>query len=124
MMKHDVHMGSLLVAEPFMLDTNFRRSVVLVTDHTNDEGTVGFIINKTLSVKINDLVEDFPEIDLSRSIIAGNKPSDMLFGKNAGMYSVVIASTHPQPPFPHPEIDLRFNGLPDFAKACLSADRL
>jgi len=59
--------------------------------------------------------KDFPGIDLSRSIIAGNKPSDMLFGKNAGMYSVYIASTHPQTPFPHPDIDLRFNSLIDFA---------
>jgi len=67
---------------------------------------------------------DFPEIDLDRSIIAGNKPSDMLFGKYAGMYSVYIASTHPETPFPHPNIDLRFNSLSDFAKACLSADRL
>jgi D-glycero-alpha-D-manno-heptose 1-phosphate guanylyltransferase len=59
---------------------------------------------------------DFPEIDLGKSIIAGNKPSDMLFGKNAAMYSVFIASTHPQTPFPHPDIDLRFNSLIDFAK--------
>ena len=67
---------------------------------------------------------DFPEIDSDKSIIAGNKPSDMLFGKYAGMYSVYIASTHPETPFPHPNIDLRFNSLSDFAKACLSADRL
>jgi D-glycero-alpha-D-manno-heptose 1-phosphate guanylyltransferase len=65
---------------------------------------------------------DFPEIDPCKSIIAGNKPSDMLFGKNAGMYSVFIATTHPETPFPHPNIDLRFNSLADFAKACLSAD--
>jgi putative transcriptional regulator len=63
MMKYDVHMGSLLVAEPFMLDSNFRRAVVLVTDHSDEEGTVGFIINKPLTVGITDLVEDFPEID-------------------------------------------------------------
>lgn len=63
--------------------------------------------------------KDFPEIDPGRSIIAGNKPSDMLFGKNAGMYSVYIASTHPQTPFPHPDIDLRFNSLIEFAKACM-----
>jgi len=60
---------------------------------------------------------DHPEIDLKRSIVAGNKPSDMLFGRNAGMYSVYIASTHPETPFPHPDIDLRFNSLADFAKA-------
>lgn len=67
--------------------------------------------------------KDFPVIDLNKSIIAGNKPSDMLFGKNAGMYSVFIASTHPQTPFPHPDIDLRFNSLADFAKACLPVGR-
>ena len=61
--------------------------------------------------------KDFSEIDLGKSIIAGNKPSDMLFGKNAGMYSVYIATTHPETPFPHPNIDLRFNSLSDFAKA-------
>ena len=60
---------------------------------------------------------DFPGIDLNKSIVVGNKPSDMLFGRNAGMYSVYIASTHPQTPFPHPDIDLRFNSLIDFAKA-------
>lgn len=60
--------------------------------------------------------EDFPDIDLSKAIIAGNKPSDMLFGKNAGMYSVFIASTHPETAFPHPDIDLRFDSLINFAK--------
>lgn len=68
--------------------------------------------------------KDFPEIDLNKAVIAGNKPSDMLFGKNAGMYSVFIASTHPEVSFPHPDIDRRFDNLYDFAKACLSADRL
>lgn len=61
--------------------------------------------------------KDFPEIEPCRSIIAGNKPSDMLFGKNAGMYSVYIASTHTQTESPHPDIDLRFNSLIEFAKA-------
>lgn len=60
---------------------------------------------------------DFPEIDLSKSIMLGNKPSDMLFGKNAGMYSVYLATTHPETPFPHPDIDARFNSLEEFVKA-------
>lgn len=62
-MKHEVHTGSLLVAEPYMLDVNFRRAVILVTDHSDEEGTVGFIINKPLTVTITELVEDFPQID-------------------------------------------------------------
>lgn len=59
----------------------------------------------------------FDSVDLSRSLIIGNKPSDMLFGKNAGIYSVFLATTNPDVPFPHPDIDLRFDSLPDFAKA-------
>jgi histidinol phosphatase-like enzyme len=61
--------------------------------------------------------KDFPGIDLSRSIIAGNKVSDMLFGKNAGMYSAYMATTNPETTFPHPDIDIRFDSLADFAKA-------
>jgi len=60
---------------------------------------------------------DFPMIDLAKSIMVGNKLSDMLFGKNAGMYTVFIASTNPEVAFPHPDIDLRFELLQDFAKA-------
>lgn len=58
-----------------------------------------------------------PGIEFSRSVIAGNKPGDMLFGRHAGMYTVYIASTHPETPFPHPDIDARFDSLFDFAKA-------
>jgi D-glycero-alpha-D-manno-heptose 1-phosphate guanylyltransferase len=60
---------------------------------------------------------DFPEIDFSRSLIAGNKPSDMLFGRNAGIYTAFIASTNPDTPFPHPDIDARFSSLIEFTKA-------
>lgn len=60
---------------------------------------------------------EFPGIELPRSIIAGNKPSDMQFGRNAGIYTAFIASTNPDVPFPHPDIDLRFDSLADFAKA-------
>jgi histidinol phosphatase-like enzyme len=60
---------------------------------------------------------DFPEINFSKSIMVGNNPSDMLFGKNTGMYSVFIATTHPEKPFSDPDIDDRYNSLIEFAKA-------
>lgn len=60
---------------------------------------------------------DFPDIDLSKSIMAGNRPNDMKFGRNAGMYTVYLATTHPDTPFPHPDIDLRFNSLIEFTDA-------
>ena len=54
--------GKVLLAEPFMLDGNFKRSVILMCEHTSD-GSLGFILNKSLDMKINDLIADFPEID-------------------------------------------------------------
>ena len=38
--------GQVLLSEPFMLDPNFKRSVVLIVDHTEEDGTVGFVLNK------------------------------------------------------------------------------
>ena len=52
--------GKLLIAEPFMVDPNFKRSVILLCEH-EEEGSVGFILNKSLDMRINDLIEDFPE---------------------------------------------------------------
>ena len=60
---------------------------------------------------------DFPDIDFNKSIMVGNNISDMLFGKNAGMYTVFVKTTNPGQIFPHPDTDLNFDTLPDFAKA-------
>lgn len=60
---------------------------------------------------------DFPEIDFTKSIMVGNKPSDMLFGRAAGMFTVFLATTNPDVPFPHPDIDLRFDTLAEFTAA-------
>ena len=57
------HTGKILIAEPFMIDPNFKRSVALLCDHTNEEGTVGFILNKPLGLRINELIIDFPSFD-------------------------------------------------------------
>lgn len=65
--------------------------------------------------------QDFPDIDLSKSIMVGNRPSDMKFGRNAGMHTVFVATTHPEVAFPHPDIDFRFEDLPAFAEAIRSA---
>lgn len=50
--------GCLLISEPSILgDHSFTRSVVLLTEH-NQEGSVGFIINKPMSFTLNELVKD------------------------------------------------------------------
>jgi putative transcriptional regulator len=50
----------LLIAEPSILgDVSFTRSVLLLAEH-NNEGSIGFILNKPLNYTINDLL---PEIE-------------------------------------------------------------
>ena len=64
-----------------------------------------------------EAVREFPEIDLSKSIMVGNKISDMQFGRNAGMHTVFVKTTDPRQSLPHPAIDLAFTDLATFAKA-------
>jgi histidinol-phosphate phosphatase family protein len=59
----------------------------------------------------------YPAVDFNKSIMVGNRTSDMAFGKNAGMHTVFLATTHPQTEDPHPQIDYRFNNLLEFAQS-------
>lgn len=49
--------GSLLISEPFMPDPNFKRSVVLLTEHS-EEGSVGYILNQKSNLVLRDLIPD------------------------------------------------------------------
>lgn len=69
--------GTLLVSEPFLLDSYFKRAVVLLSEH-DDKGTLGFILNKPTDVKLNDAVEDFPEFDVPL-YFGGPVETDTLF---------------------------------------------
>ncbi|MCS6917709.1 MAG: YqgE/AlgH family protein [Chitinophagales bacterium] len=54
--------GSLLIAEPFMEDPNFRGSVVLLCE-SREDGAFGLILNRPLEEKVCNLIEDFPAIE-------------------------------------------------------------
>ena len=60
-------------------------------------------------------LHDFPGIDLNKTIMVGNKPSDMRFGRSAGIFTVFVTTTNPDQPFPHPDIDLIYPSLSAFA---------
>lgn len=67
---------------------------------------------------------DFPGILFSKSIMVGNRPSDMKFGRNAGMHTVFVATTHPEVSYPHPDIDLRYDNLAAFAHALVHRQQI
>jgi len=60
---------SLLVSEPFMLDPNFTRSVVLLGEY-NELGAMGWVLNQPSELILSDVMEDFPASDL-RLFIGG-----------------------------------------------------
>jgi putative transcriptional regulator len=51
----DTLQGSLLIASPSLLDPNFWRTVVLITEHT-DDGAAGLVINRPSPSPVSDLV--------------------------------------------------------------------
>lgn len=59
--------GRILISEPFLMDSYFKRSIVLLTEH-NDEGTVGFVLNKPVDLNLNEVFKEFPEIGVKVSI--------------------------------------------------------
>jgi len=50
--------GKILISEPFLPDTFFNRTIVYLVDH-NEEGSVGFILNKKLEIKVCDAISGF-----------------------------------------------------------------
>ncbi len=62
-------------------------------------------------------INEFPDIELKKSIMIGNNISDMQFARNSGMYAVFVRTTNKTIRLPHPDIDLLFDSLDDFTKA-------
>lgn len=59
--KNTPQVASLLISEPFMLDPNFQRSVVLLCEHNDEEGTIGYVLNQPASLLLRDVINDMPE---------------------------------------------------------------
>lgn len=54
--------GVLLIANPFLKDPNFTRSVILICEH-QQEGTFGFVLNQLYPQKLNDLLPDLQDLN-------------------------------------------------------------
>ncbi len=50
--------GVLLIAEPFLKDPNFLRTVVLLCEH-QEAGTFGFVLNKLYDKTLDELMTEF-----------------------------------------------------------------
>lgn len=59
--------GRLLISEPFLNDSYFKRSIVFITEH-GDDGTVGFVLNKPVKIKSDELFPDIKSFETQISV--------------------------------------------------------
>ncbi|MDC1394936.1 YqgE/AlgH family protein [Bacteroidia bacterium] len=53
--------GRVLISEPFLLDPNFSRSVVILTEHS-DVTTFGFVLNQKTDFAVNLVIDELPTV--------------------------------------------------------------
>jgi putative transcriptional regulator len=53
------HKGQVLLAEPFLNDPYFRRTVIFLCEH-NTEGSFGFVLNNYIDVDLEQIMENMP----------------------------------------------------------------
>jgi putative transcriptional regulator len=56
--------GRLLISEPFMMDPNFKRAVILLTEYS-DAGAMGFVLNHHSEYLLGDLLPELPYSEMS-----------------------------------------------------------
>jgi putative transcriptional regulator len=66
-MDHSSLKGSLLIAAPTLLDPNFRRTVVLLLEHT-PEGAIGVVLNRPSDTEAREAVPDL------RAVLLDDEP--------------------------------------------------
>jgi len=59
----NIQKGNILIAEPFLGDDNFERSVVLLCEH-NQEGSFGFVLNQATKMTLADVLEDVTSAEM------------------------------------------------------------
>ncbi len=71
--------GSMLVAKPTVEDFCFKRSVTILVDHDNEEGSMGVMVNKPTRFTLNEIE---PEIECNEPLplyLGGPVGTNMLF---------------------------------------------
>ena len=62
---NELRHGRVLISEPFIEDPNFKRSVVFLTEHSDEMGSVGFVLNQRTDLAVNMVMEELPGLTTS-----------------------------------------------------------
>jgi putative transcriptional regulator len=66
--------GRLLVATPLLGDPNFRRTVVLIVDHDEDEGTLGVVLNRPTEIPVGQVLAPWTDLATDPDVVFKGGP--------------------------------------------------
>lgn len=61
-MDDSIHAGRLLVATPALADPNFRRTVILLVEHEDEEGSLGVVLNRPSEVPVGSVLPPWADL--------------------------------------------------------------
>jgi putative transcriptional regulator len=73
-MDDGIVVGSLLVATPLLDDPNFRRGVVLLVEHDQQEGTLGVVLNRPTEVPVDQVLPPWSKLVTGPSVVFQGGP--------------------------------------------------
>jgi len=86
--EHDSLKGRLLIAAPMLIDPNFRRTVVLLLEHTPD-GAIGVVLNRPSDLEAREAVPDL------RGVLLDDEP--IFLGGPVQPETVIALADHLDP---------------------------
>jgi putative transcriptional regulator len=66
--------GRLLVATPLLGDANFRRTVVLIVDDRDGEGTIGVVVNRPSEVPVSEVLPSWAGVVTAPTVVFSGGP--------------------------------------------------
>ncbi len=78
--------GDLLISEPFLPDPNFERTVVLICEN-NQDGCIGFILNKPSKLNLGDVFEEFDNFE-KKLLVGGPVQQDSIHFLHRGALNI------------------------------------
>jgi putative transcriptional regulator len=70
----DPKAGRLLVATPMLGDPNFKRTVVLIVEHEDVQGTLGVVLNRPTEISVGQVLEQWTEFTTEPSVVFRGGP--------------------------------------------------
>ena len=74
LMGPDPKAGRLLVATPLLGDPNFRRTVILIVEHEETEGTLGVVLNRPTQIPVGRVLEQWTGLATDPSVVFKGGP--------------------------------------------------